>query len=808
MKVSVVVPFHKGLSFLEDCLDSLVEQNYNDMEVLLVCDRVEEDVEEFIRPYQSKINLKLYYLEGGAGVAAARNYGLDLAQGEYIYFLDSDDYLAENTIELLVSTADENKYDLVYGKKIWTWFRRSIFFDNFKSEDDENEEENESEGNDEDEDGENNSQKSSRLGGDDDDDEEDSKPSVSDEQLLKESSNEEDDDEDDQDSEADNDDSNLSEEELQEKIRRRIDYKRRKAYSRLVSKRKGIRNITVLHMMIRRSLIEDHQIRFNEELYYLPDPPFLLQLLKNASLFEFQPKSLYMKRNHNDAINMPSLSQQKGAKSFKEYIACYRYAISLLDFDSELRRRLDRKIIHYTISYFSPQLRRSKKKKIRDYKFKVLHELIRGMDKKLLRKYKGYKRKILKAFYKGDQEKATKIVNRHLAWKKLKKVTKNRRAFAKFLYIHFFLKRPVKSNWVFCESFFGKNYSDSPKYIYEYLQEHYPGKYKFIWVIDKKNTKIPYRHTKVKRFSIRYVYYLARCKYYIFNSRQPVWIRKRKGNVFLQTWHGTPLKRLVFDMEDVSSATPKYKQQVYKQSRAWDYLIAANQYSSDIFQRCFMFEKTMLETGYPRNDILHHKDKDAIAERLKEKLGIPKDKKTILYAPTWRDDEYYSKGKYKFTLKLNLELMRERLGDEYVVLLRTHYFIADILDITGLEGFAFNFSKYDDISELYLISDILITDYSSVFFDYANLQRPMLFFTYDLEKYRDVLRGFYIDIEEELPGPLLFTTEEIIKAIKNINELKQTYQEKYDAFYEKFCSWEDGQASRKVAEAVFDLKDE
>ena len=118
MKVSVVVPFHKGLSFLEDCLDSLVEQNYNDMEVLLVCDRVEEDVEEFIRPYQSKINLKLYYLEGGAGVAAARNYGLDLAQGEYIYFLDSDDYLAENTIELLVSTADENKYDLVYGKDL------------------------------------------------------------------------------------------------------------------------------------------------------------------------------------------------------------------------------------------------------------------------------------------------------------------------------------------------------------------------------------------------------------------------------------------------------------------------------------------------------------------------------------------------------------------------------------------------------------------------------------------------------------------------------------------------------------------
>jgi CDP-glycerol glycerophosphotransferase len=150
--------------------------------------------------------------------------------------------------------------------------------------------------------------------------------------------------------------------------------------------------------------------------------------------------------------------------------------------------------------------------------------------------------------------------------------------------------------------------------------------------------------------------------------------------------------------------------------------------------------------------------------------------------------------------------MKEKLGDEYVILLRTHYFIADTLDVTGLEGFAFNFSKYDDISELYLISDYLITDYSSVFFDYANLKRPMLFFTYDLEKYRDVLRGFYIDIEEELPGPLLFTTEEIIDTFHNIDQIVPKYEKKYDAFYEKYCSWEDGQASRKVAEEVFQLK--
>lgn len=102
-----------------------------------------------------------------------------------------------------------------------------------------------------------------------------------------------------------------------------------------------------------------------------------------------------------------------------------------------------------------------------------------------------------------------------------------------------------------------------------------------------------------------------------------------------------------------------------------------------------------------------------------------------------------------------------------------------------------------------MISDVLITDYSSVFFDFANLKRPMLFFTYDLEKYRSVLRGFYIDMEEELPGPMLFTTEEIIVSLKDLAGLRETYKEKYEAFYEKYCGWEEGNSSRKVVEEVF-----
>src|SRR5699024_11088636 len=130
-----------------------------------------------------------------------------------------------------------------------------------------------------------------------------------------------------------------------------------------------------------------------------------------------------------------------------------------------------------------------------------------------------------------------------------------------------------------------------------------------------------------------YFYELARSKYWINNSRMPNLLNKRKGNVYLQTWHGTPLKRLVFDMDDVHSADPKYKKNFYSQSRRWDYLSSPNAYSTEIFKRAFLFDKDMLEYGYPRNDLLVNKNTDRDVNSFKSKLGIPQDKKVVLYAP-------------------------------------------------------------------------------------------------------------------------------------------------------------------------------
>jgi len=365
---------------------------------------------------------------------------------------------------------------------------------------------------------------------------------------------------------------------------------------------------------------------------------------------------------------------------------------------------------------------------------------------------------------------------------------------------------PKDEHLIIFESFLGKQYSDNPRAIYEYLAEHYPH-LKLYWSVDKQNfdSFAQYNVHYAKRFSVKWLFLMTRAKYWVSNSRLPLWIPKPSKTIYLQTWHGTPLKKLATDMDEVhmpGTNTEKYKKNFVTESSKWDYLISPNEYSTEIFKRAFQFNKTMIESGYPRNDFLFtHNNKNNI-NAIKNKLQLPKDKKIILYAPTWRDDDFKKVGHYKFNLPFDLAEMEKSLGDEYLIILRLHYLIAEKIDLSNYPNFIVDYSYHEDIRDLYLVSDILITDYSSVFFDYANLKRPMIFYVHDIDNYRDKLRGFYFDFETSAPGPLVKTTTDLIQAIKAIEDNDYPL-EAYQADFHNFTKLEDGSATKRVVETVF-----
>lgn len=365
---------------------------------------------------------------------------------------------------------------------------------------------------------------------------------------------------------------------------------------------------------------------------------------------------------------------------------------------------------------------------------------------------------------------------------------------------------PAKKNLIIFESFLGKQYSDNPRAIYEYLKEHHP-EYDMYWSVDRRYIKnFIGKDLKIaKKNSIRWLFVMARAKYWVSNSRLHLIFPKPYHTIYLQTWHGTPLKKLALDMEEVhmpGTTTEKYKRNFVKETSNWDYLISPNRYSTEIFRRAFAFKNKIIESGYPRNDVLYNKNNFDEILKIKNKVKLPLNKKVILYAPTWRDDQFYGVGRYKFDLQLDLDLMKKELGEDYVIILRLHYLVAENLDLSKYEGFAYNFSDYEDIRDLYLISDLLITDYSSVFFDYGNLQRPMIFYVYDIDTYRDKLRGFYFDFEKEAPGPLTKSTDEVIQYIRDVENGKMLTNN-FEEFYKKFCYLEKGESTKKVVEEVF-----
>jgi CDP-glycerol glycerophosphotransferase len=359
----------------------------------------------------------------------------------------------------------------------------------------------------------------------------------------------------------------------------------------------------------------------------------------------------------------------------------------------------------------------------------------------------------------------------------------------------------VDRKTVFFESWHGR-FADSPKSIFEELRRRgYDGKY--VWAI-KDPADVPPEVTTVAPGSWEYLTALSRAGTVISNTHMPAYVRLGRGSRYLQTWHGIPLKRIAFDVPGPSFLrTPAYSAMFARYQRAarrdvgaWTWLLSPNAFSSEVFRKAFRYDGAILEVGYPRVDALLGPDSDTVRARVRERFGAGRDTKVVLYAPTFRDRTY------KFRLELIPADLEACLGSDWRLLVRAHQTVADTVKLPS-NSRVYDVTHEPDIFELYQAADVLITDYSSVMFDFAVTGKPMIFFTYDLVAYRDQLRGFYFDFEARAPGPLCQNSGDVAAALVNLDDLQANFATRYREFVASFCYLEDGSASERVVDQVF-----
>src|SRR4051812_18815020 len=352
---------------------------------------------------------------------------------------------------------------------------------------------------------------------------------------------------------------------------------------------------------------------------------------------------------------------------------------------------------------------------------------------------------------------------------------------------------PTDRAGVFYNSF-GGHFSDSPRAIFEELvRQGRPMRH--VWrMADGREADFPPGVATVRPGTVAHMRCLGRAGHVITNT----WlygIPKPRGTTWVQTWHGTPLKKIAFDVARGLSA--ESRQRLAADIAKWDFLVSPNPFTTPLLRRALRYDGPILETGYPRNDALLAPDAGAVRARVRAALGVPDDVTAILYTPTWRDDQRNERGEFVFPMPLDLGLMAQRLSPGHTLLVRLPRGIAGGAAAGG-DGFVGDVTAYPDVRDLYLACDVMVTDYSSTMFDFAVTGKPMLFYTYDLESYRDSLRGFYFDFEPLAPGPVLQTSGQVIAALQNLGEVSRHYAERYAAFRRLFTHLDDGHAGDRL----------
>ena len=353
---------------------------------------------------------------------------------------------------------------------------------------------------------------------------------------------------------------------------------------------------------------------------------------------------------------------------------------------------------------------------------------------------------------------------------------------------------PVKKNKVVLQSYYGRGYSDSPKAICDELLKR--GGFEIFWVVKSldADNKLPEKVKPVVYDSVAFIYHMRTAGFWIDNSRKWCYIKKKKSQFYIQTWHGFALKRIEGDAGD--ALPPDYIKAGKADSKKCDLFISDSEHMTEIYRRGFWYDKQILKVGLPRNDVLINCPREKI-ESIRAELGAKEGERFCLYAPTFRNDANLEC--YRIDYDALSEALSKRFGGSWTVLTKLHSNLEKYADELKLEGKNVrNLSRYPDIQNLYLVSDVLISDYSSVMFDYMLTKKPCFLFCTDLEDYkRD--RNFYMPIES-LPFELCLDNQMLISAVNGFDE--NDYKLRLESFTEKCGIVADGNASVAICDLM------
>lgn len=712
--LSIVLPCYGVQAFLRQCLDSILEQSFRDIEVIGIDDASPDHSGQILDEYAERDGrLRVIHLDENVGLGGGRNVGLDEARGDYVLFVDSDDWLADGALEAIAHRLRHVRPDVLffdYARAYWDGRKRRNVLDHLLREPPPPD--------------------VFELG---------QRPSVM--QIM----------------------------------------------------------MTAWNKAFRTDFLRETGLRFAPG--YYEDLVVTYPILMLADRISLLDRVCYYYRQRRAG----AITKTVGDKHFTAFDQYERIFGWMDEHGPEVDRfrplMFERALWHLLIILRNrdrvpgPRRREFFQRMSSLYRRFVPPGYEPSTTDRLIQLgwWRAFQIFDWIGRMRGQAERASRRAVRKL--RKLKSKIGHR---VRDVQYRLALRQPVREDLAVFAAYWYRAPTGNPLAIYDALRRLAPD-VEAVWVVrsaelERVPADIPY----VVDGSGEYYRLLARAKYFVNNVNFPNFVVKRDGTVHVQTQHGTPLKTMGLDLRDYPVAAPGMNfPALLERASRWDYNLSSNRYSTEIWHRTYPCDFETLEFGYPRNDRYYTATAEEVRD-LRQRFGIPEHKTAILYAPTHR--EYRS----EFELQMDLSLVARSLLEDQVLLVRAHYFYDNLPDFEELEarGLIIDVSEHLHTEDVALASDVLLSDYSSIIFDYANLRRPIIVYADDYETYRR-LRGTYIDFLEEPPGPVAATEQELIDVLRERGYEEAQMYDRLEDFRRRFCDFDDGRAAERVVRKVF-----